>query len=199
LPARVDSITSCIEAGDVGDPAIGIRKRHRVLGGAISLEQWIAMAGKRDNAYYLQRLKAWPALHREVQNGRISVAEARRRAGLGGHRTRLHELKNAWTHATPSERSTFISWARSTLPMAPPPTPATKTAWSGDERMLEWAKRRIPEIMVRLDLSHAQLADQLGISRLDASLAGAMARDNRVKSPATRAALDRWLALNASV
>jgi hypothetical protein len=158
------------------------------------------MVGKRDNAYYLQRLKKdWPALYREVQSGRMSVAEARRRAGLGGHRTRLHELKNGWTHATPSERSKFISWARSTLPAAPAPMPAAKTAWAGDERMLDWAKRRIPEVMRRRKLSYAQLADEVGISRLDASLAGAIARDNRVKSPATRAAMDRWLDLNASV
>lgn len=157
------------------------------------------MAGKRGNAYYLQRLKAWPALYREVQSGRMSVAEARRRAGLGGHRTRLHELKNAWSHATPSERAQFISWARSTLPATPALIPAAKTAWSGDERMLDWAKRRVPEIMGRRNLSYAQLADQLGINRLDASLAGAIARDNRVRSPATRAALDRWLDLNAAV
>lgn len=157
------------------------------------------MAGKRDNAYYLQRLKAWPALYREVQAGRMSLPEARRRAGLGGHRTRLHELKNAWTHATPSERSKFISWARSSLPAAPPLVATAKTAWSSDDRMLDWAKRRVPEIMGRRNLSYAELADQLGISRLDASVAGAMARDNRVRSPATRAALDRWLDLNAAV
>lgn len=158
------------------------------------------MAGKRDNAYYLQRLKKdWPALYREVQDGRLRVADARRRAGLGGNRTRLHELKNAWTHATPSERSKFISWARSTLPAAPVLVPTTRTAWSSDNRMLDWAKRRVPELMRRLSLSGVQLADQLGISRLDMSLARAIARDNRVKSPATRAALDRWLALNAAV
>lgn len=64
---------------------------------------------RRDNAYYMQRLKkGWPALHRKVLNGKMTLAAARREAGLGGHRTRLHELNNAWSKATPAERSRFL-------------------------------------------------------------------------------------------
>jgi hypothetical protein len=158
-----------------------------------------AMAGKRDNAYYLQRLKKWPDIYRDVSSGIITVAEGRRRAGLGGHRTRLHELKIAWTHSTPSERHQFLLWAKSTLPAPPKSGVAGKTAWAADGRMLDWARRRIPDIMARRNLRYGQFADELGIDRLDASVAGAIRNNGRVRTPATRAAVDRWLSLNATV
>lgn len=158
-----------------------------------------AMAGKRDNAYYLQRLKKWPDIYHDVISGIITVAEGRRRAGLGGHRTRLHELKNAWTHATPSERRQFLLWAKSTLPAPPKRGVAGKSAWSGDGRMLDWAKQRIPKVMARRRIGHAELNDELGIKRSNQAVAGAIRNDNRVRTPATRAAVDRWLSLNATV
>lgn len=157
------------------------------------------MAGKRDNAYYLQRLKKWPDIYRDVSSGIITVAEGRRRAGLGGHRTRLHELMNAWNHATPSERHKFLLWAKSTLPAPPKSGVGGKSAWSGDGRMLDWAKRRIPQVMARRSISNAELHDELGINRFDQAIARAIRNDHRVRTPATRAAVDRWLSLNATV
>jgi hypothetical protein len=172
----------------------------RSQGGAVLAVQ------KRNNEYYLQRLKKdWPLLYRAVRAGKITVAEARRQAGLGGHRTRLHELKNAWDKATPTERSGFLAWAGLGAMSASPATrpgsvlPPPPTAWDSDGRMLAWAKRRIPEIMARRRMTAIEVADELGMNRLDQSIAMAMQRDWMVKSPATAAAVDRWLAANASV
>jgi len=65
--------------------------------------------------------------------------------------------------------------------------------------MLEWAKRRTTEIMERRRLSPGDLADELGIRRLDASVMTAVHRETKVKSSATRDAVDRWLEANAAV
>lgn len=157
---------------------------------------------RRDNAYYLQRLKKdRPDLHLEVQGGRMTVAQARKLAGLGGSRTRLHELRNSWRHATPKERHDFLAWAGVgviTTPWTGRPAGLT-TAWSADMTMLDWAKRRLIEIMTRRRLSYGDVADELGIKRLDASVASAVRSGTKVKSASSRSAVDRWLASNASI
>ena len=160
------------------------------------------MSGKRDNDYYLQRLKrGWPDLFREVQDGHISVAAARRRAGLGGARTRLHELKNAWNHATASERVAFLKWAKASIspPVAPALVAPPPTAWSAEGRLTERAKRRIEEVMDRRGLLAGTLADELGINRLDASVSRALSRNSKVHTATTREAVDRWLNANEGV
>lgn len=54
----------------------------------------------RNNEYYLQRLETLRHdLYAKARAGEISVNKARQLAGLGGTRTRLNELLNAWEKA----------------------------------------------------------------------------------------------------
>lgn len=87
---------------------------------------------KRDNAYYVRQLQRdHPQIWHEFQIGiHKTIAEARRAAGLGGQRTRLHELKNAWSKATDEQREEFLAFLDAqgvTLPL-PRPTPAPAPA-----------------------------------------------------------------------
>lgn len=156
--------------------------------------------GKRDNAYYMQRLKKWPSLYREVVAGRMSVTKARQLAGLGGTRTRLSELKNSWSKATPIEQAQFLAWLG--ISGHPGSTPASittpRSAFGPTGEMLEWARRRIREIMTRRSLSSGDLAVELGLKRLDASVMMALRGDVKVNA-STAAEVDRWLVKNASV
>jgi len=85
---------------------------------------------KRDNDYIAQRLQRdHPQIWHDFQTGvHKTMAEARRAAGLGGQRTRLHELKNAWRKATAEEREEFLAFLDAegiTLPLSrPKPAPA---------------------------------------------------------------------------
>lgn len=153
---------------------------------------------KHDNDYYLRKLRdKHKGLHSDVLAGKLSVAEARKLAGLGGTRTRLHELKNAWTKATPQERSDFLSFAG----LGPPttlPASAPGSAFDGDGMMLDWARRRIPEIMARRDMKSADLAEELGLKRSNTSVMMAISRDHKL-APNTATEVNRWLTKNASV
>jgi hypothetical protein len=155
---------------------------------------------KRDNAYYLQRLKTVRHdLYLEVQAGRMSVAAARKIANLGGNRTRLHELRNAWRHATTKQRQDFLTWAGLAPLVVRATTVAPTTAWAADMTMHDWAKRRLEEILSRRSMSYGNLADELGIKRLNASISMAVTRGTKVKSSSSRDAVDRWLLANAGV
>lgn len=160
------------------------------------------MSGKRDNAYFMQALKK-KHMHLvvEILAGRMTVSQARKLAGMGGKRTRLHELKNAWGKATDAERHEFLKWAREGLPV-PTPTAAVarprEPAFSADRRMMPWAKTRILEIMDRRRLTSSNLAVELGLRPLDFSVMKAVRRDSKVKDETVTAVTD-WLARCASV
>lgn len=86
---------------------------------------------KRDNDYYARQLqRKHPQIWHDFQTGvHKTMAEARRAAGLGGERSRLHELKNAWSKATDEQRDEFLAFLDAqgiTLPRktpAPAPVP----------------------------------------------------------------------------
>ena len=91
---------------------------------------------KRDNEYYARRLqKDYPQTWGDFQAGIYkTLAEARRAADLGGTRTRLQELKNAWRKASDKERDAFLAFLDAegvTLALhrpTPAPAPAPKSA-----------------------------------------------------------------------
>lgn len=66
----------------------------------------------RDGAYYEERLKReFPAIYSDLKAGKYrTVTEAAVAAGIKQTRTRLHELKNAWTKADGVERRAFLDW-----------------------------------------------------------------------------------------
>lgn len=160
---------------------------------------------KRDNDYYRQRLKkVRPDLYREVQNGRITVNKARQLAGLGATRTRLNELKHAWKQATARERAEFTHWAGlapspATVPPAAPATPATPSVFDSEGVMAPWARKRILDIMLRRALFPGDLARELGLNPLNASVMTAVRRGTRVRVPAVIAVVEAWLAKHAAL
>lgn len=160
---------------------------------------------RHDNDYYLKKLRdKHKGLYADILAGKLSVPEARKLAGLGGTRTRLHELKNAWTKATPQERADFLRWASLASPPAPPPAglalvPASGAAFDADGTMLSWARRRVKEVLDRRKLAPRDLADELGIRRLDQSVMTAVTRGTRIRSPVVVSAVEAWLLKNASV
>ena len=85
---------------------------------------------KRDNDYIAQRLQRdHPQIWHDFQTGvHKTIAEARRAAGLGGQRTRLHELKNAWSKATDEQRDEFLAFLDAEGITLPRPTPAPAPA-----------------------------------------------------------------------
>lgn len=153
---------------------------------------------KHDNEYYLKKIRGKrPDLHAEILAGRLSVNQGRKLAGLGGARTRLQELKNAWTKATPQEQLDFLAWAGLGTPAAPPVS-APSSAFDREGIMLDWARRRIPEIMTRRDMQSADLAEELGLKRSDTSVMTAIRYDDKLASN-TATEVDRWLMKNAGV
>ena len=67
---------------------------------------------KRDKAYYEERLKRdHSAIYADLKTGKHrNVTDAAIAAGLKKPRTRLLELKNAWSKSTHSEQKNFLAW-----------------------------------------------------------------------------------------
>lgn len=180
---------------------------------------------KRDNRYYLDRIEAeHPATYKEVLDGKISVQEARRRHKMGGERTRLHELKNAWVKGSQAQRDEFLTWLRgrgdlpaiagAATPARTPvarstrirPSPVILPAGSGvpgsvfdsSGRLTADACKRILHVMDARGMKSGDLCDELGLKRLDASVMMAVRRGN-VLAATTQVKLEKWLAANSAV
>lgn len=158
---------------------------------------------KRDNAYYEERLKdEFPNIYDDFLTGKIpSLRQAILTAGLKPQRTRVHELKNAWSKASPAEQREFARWLRTqlgTLVRASPSPTTTPGLIAVDRRLEPWATSRIQAIMAKRNIKSGQVMDELGFRRLDASLGRALARGDRLQ-PNMLAALEKWLKDNAGV
>lgn len=152
----------------------------------------------RSSAYYLKRLEdEHPQIFADLQAGKYPSANAAlRAAGLIKQRTRLHELKNAWNKASKQERREFIQWIRSSGIM--PSVPSHTNPVAIDQRLRPWAVARIDEIMSRRNMKLGDVMDELGFTRLDASLGNATKNKSRIK-PAMISALEKWLTDNVGV
>ncbi|UJQ93352.1 hypothetical protein [Mariluticola halotolerans] len=152
----------------------------------------------RDNAYYLKRIETeHPAVWADWKSGKFkSVNEARRAAGMITERTPLHELKNAWGKASRAEQQDFLSWLRlgaASLGGTSAASPIALNAY-----LQPWAKKRIEEIFATRGLKMGDVMDEMGFERLNPSLGMALNRDSSLR-PAMIAALEKWIADNASV
>ncbi|TBA18767.1 hypothetical protein [Rhizobium ruizarguesonis] len=159
----------------------------------------------RDSSYYEERLKRdHPTIYADLKAGKYrTVTDAAIAARLKTHRTRLHELKNAWSKADAIERDDFLRWLAGsgvTMPASPtaPTTGSVLTPTTVDRRLTTTASRRVEEIMSKRRLKLGDVMAEMGYPRLNPSLGMAVARRTRLK-PDVIAALDKWLATNASV
>ncbi len=158
----------------------------------------------RNSAYYEERLKReHPLVYADLKTGKYqTVTEAAIAAGLKTPRTRLQELKNAWSKASATEQDDFVQWLAglgATMSSAPAaPTTGVGTLTTSDQKLSAPASKRINDIMLKRRLTPGDIMAEMGFSKLDASVGMALARGTRLR-PDVITALESWLAANASV
>lgn len=166
----------------------------------------IKMAKKqvRDSAYYEDRLKReHPSIYVDLKNGKYqTVTQAAIAAGLKTGRTRLQELKNAWSKASATERDDFVQWLAG-LGVTMPSVPAAST--SGSLTLIAYNRKlspptsnRIDDIMSKRRLTPGDVMAEMGFSKSDTSIARALARGTKLR-PDVITALESWLTANSWV
>lgn len=156
----------------------------------------------RDAAYYEERLKReYPAIYADLKAGKYrTVTDAAIAVGLRKRRTRLHELKNAWSKASPVEQREFLSWLRASRAVVPSIAVVSPSLapLAVNRCLVPLAVARIDEIMFKRHLKMGDVMVEMGFERLNASLEMALARGTQLQ-PTVIAALEKWLAANATV
>jgi len=162
----------------------------------------VAKKPVRNAAYYENRLKRdHPAIYADLKAGKYrTVADAAIAAGLRNRRTRLHELKNAWSKASPVEQREFLNWLRASRAVVPSIAVASPSLApiAVNRCLVPLAVARIDEIMFKRHLKMGDVMFEMGFERLNASLGMALARGTQLQ-PTVIAALEKWLAANATV
>lgn len=169
----------------------------------------------RNNAYYEDRLERdHPDIFADLKAGKFaSAADAFVAAGLKKPRTRLQEMKNAWTKASAKEQADFQRWLASRHPVpARRPVPSSSTPATAelvpltakapigdpDRKLSAETKQRVSEIMLARNLEMGGLMTELGLNKRDASIGNAIKQDFQIK-PHVMKALEKWLKDNAGV
>lgn len=157
----------------------------------------MAKKQKRDKAYYEDRLiRDYPAIYADLVGGKYrTVTEAVIAAGLKKPRTRLHELKNAWSKSSNSERKDFLAWMTKTGAL---PTGTPSTSISTGRYLLPTTIARIAQIKTKRGMTAGDIMGEMGFSKLDASLGNALLNGHRLH-PKVIEALEKWLTANAVV
>lgn len=151
------------------------------------------MANKRDNGYYEARLKSeHPAAFQDLQDGKHrTLADALVAVGLRRPRTPLHELRNAWRKANPTERSTFLADIGHAVPAPSPAPSAPRPALAGAPvavfsggRFTPAGKGAMHRLLADPDIKGRMGAVMkvIGRSPNDQSLSMALSRDTLVKA-----------------
>lgn len=159
---------------------------------------------RRDNNYYLKLLEAgYPSTFADLQAGKYaSPGEAFRAAGLKKPRTRLQELKNAWSKASAAEQKQFDDWRTSISGVTPTPAPSAiglpLQAIASDGRLEPWSRDRIEHIISVRRMRMGQVMDEIGYSRSNGSLGSALRRGWKLDD-AMLLALEKWLQANSAI
>ncbi|WEX77244.1 hypothetical protein PYH37_005634 [Sinorhizobium numidicum] len=170
----------------------------------------MAKKTKRDEVYYLQRLKTeFPDVHAAFLAGKIpSLRKALVLAGLKPERSRLDKLKNSWAKATDTERDTFLTWLAATgampanatsfsTPSPPANFRATETRIATGRYLLASTIAEIKTIMARRRLTPDDVMREMGFPSDDRSLARALGLNASLRLTVI-AALEVWLRKNAA-
>lgn len=166
---------------------------------------------KRDNAYYLERLRDdHPAVYADFQAGKFkNAAEAFIAAGLRKTKSGLDLLRSAWSKATPTEQTAFKaligcaplapSGSTSAMTTAITPSPIGAISTSMSKQALPGALEiAVRSIMVRRRLKTGAVMREMGMDPLDASLGMALNRGTMVQE-ALVVALEKWVKTNSGV
>lgn len=154
----------------------------------------------RNNAYYEERLRhEYPSIYADLQAGKYrTVTEAAIAAGLKQVRTRLHELKNAWSKATSAEQAEFLRHLTGSGAVLPALHPALTSGIAVNRKLTPAASQRIQHIISKRGLEPGDVMSELGCKPLNASLGRALARGTTLQPDVIRS-LEQWLAKNSSV
>lgn len=152
---------------------------------------------KRDNAYYLRVVeKKHPAIYAQyLAGGFKSASAAILAAGVRQRPKQIHALLRAWKKATATERTGFLSSIGATAvgtALSMPASSGPATIADAENRLTSSGRRRIEEIMTGRGIKMGTVMDELGRSRLDASIGNAMNHGHRLK-PDLVVALQAWV------
>lgn len=152
------------------------------------------MSGKRDSAYYEDRLRRdYPLIHAQLRAGRLkSVRAAAIAAGLIRQPTTLDALKRAWKNASASERRDFLRGLR-----AGPKRSRSKARTGADLVDVRGCftsdtSTELRDAMGRRGLKMGELMTELGLKTLNASIATAIHGGVKL-NPDTLNRLAAWL------
>lgn len=171
---------------------------------------------KRDNRYYLERLRCdHPSIYVDYQAGKYpSAAAAFIAAGLRKQRSQLDQLELAWAKASQSERDAFKTFigcvAANSMNSAPVtgtaspsgiPFPAPTTAGVGvalhiDGYLSADTVAHLKKVMSHRNMKMGDLMVELGFKKLTPSLGLAINQGSRVKDQHLIDALEDWLKKN---
>lgn len=152
------------------------------MGGKVSKQ-------KRDNEYYLKRLKnEHPSIYADYQAGKFkNVSQALVAAGLRTPKSGLKALESAWKNATPAERDAFKVMIGCTAGQAPPAkaSPGGAVTSSATAAPAVRGRQGLPPalatdvraIMARRGLKIGDVMREMGRNPLDTSLGMALSRD----------------------
>jgi hypothetical protein len=158
----------------------------------------LAMHGKRDNDYYLERLRAAnQTLYADVKAGRVTARQALDRAGIKKLPSGLTVLKRAWKKATAREKREFFNWLKSTMPARKAlPRPAIIQP---DRKLTAHGKAEIERIMSTRKIKTGTLMRELGYNPLNQSIGNALSKGRRILDPKLVEALEKWIDAHRSV
>ncbi|MDX0488809.1 hypothetical protein GOC53_00740 [Sinorhizobium medicae] len=163
---------------------------------------------KRDNNYYLERLKVeHPAIYADLGAGKYpSARQAFTAAGYRKDPALLAKLKGMWARADAAEQREFLRWlglagsvsvgASSTSSRHAPTPTATSSGTRSAPRMLSPSEiAQIDAIMTRRKLKLGAVMKELGCDPSDGSLGMAMShrKPTQIKNAALLSELERWL------
>jgi hypothetical protein len=164
---------------------------------------------KRDNRYYLERLRAdHPGIYADFQDGKFkNAAEAFVAAGLRKAKSPLDLLQSTWAKASVAEQDAFKALIGCAVPSTaisalPVPTGATVLVSgslrraTGKQSLSPVLMTEVRRIMDRRELTTGAVMREIGKSPLDASLGMALGRGTLVQNDMVLA-LESWVQANA--
>ncbi len=162
---------------------------------------------KRDNSYYIERLRVdHPAIHADFLAGKFRTpAEAFVAAGLRKSKTPLDLLRSAWSKATAAERDAFKRMIGCTTSASVSVAPAVVSTAVAAPSVVRTAKGKghltptlaaaVRSIVDRRQLKIGDIMREIGLSPLNASLGRALQRGDLVQDSLITA-LEAWVAKN---
>lgn len=156
---------------------------------------------KRDNEYYLERLRVdHPAIYADYRAKKFkNAAEAFVAAGLRKERSALDLLRTAWSRASAAEQDAFKALIGCVSPISTSATAITPSrsgvVINGMRQLPPALASDVRSIIARREMKVGDVMRELGLNRLNASLGMALGRGTQVQDSLITALTD-WVDRN---